>query len=317
MEDHSPSNQNTLKIGIVVLLGALGLLGYLYYGSKNENSELQKVLSGKLDELSTTRIKLDSISNNLDEKIAEVTALGGSVVELEKIKAQLERDKKNLKTDLSNAGFSAKKYESKIAEYEKFLSEKDVELQTLRSENKELAQQYQAVQEEKQKVVSQNSSLVFSKDSLTQKVSEVSSANDDLRKKVTVGAALKAVNVQVAALSSRGKERTGELKNKKIDQLKVSFILPSNPLTDTNNKDVFLRVTDPQGGVLNDMSKGGVLNYANQEIGYSIKQSVPFTNNDQRVEMFYKKEIAFKSGEYKIELYSEGFKIGTGVFAVK
>ena len=69
MEDHSPSNQNTLKIGIVVLLGALGLLGYLYYGSKNENSELQKVLSGKLDELSTTRIKLDSISNNLDEKI--------------------------------------------------------------------------------------------------------------------------------------------------------------------------------------------------------------------------------------------------------
>lgn len=317
MEERSPNNQNTLKIGIVVLLGALGLLGYLYYGSINQSSELQKMLSGKLDELSTTKIKLDSISNNLDEKIAEVTALGGSVVELEKIKAQLDRDKKNLRHDLSNAGFSAKKYESKITEYEKFLSEKDVELQTLRNQNKELAVQYQAVQEEKQKVVSQNTSLAFSKDSLTQKVSEVSSDNDDLRKKVTIAAALKAVHVQVAALNLKGKERTGEVKNKNIDQLKVSFILPSNPLTETNNKEVFLRITDPQGAVLNDMSKGGVLNYAKQEIGYSLKQNVPYTNNDQRVDMFYKKEIAFKTGEYKIELYAEGLKIGSGVFTVK
>jgi hypothetical protein len=33
--------------------------------------------------------------------------------------------------------------------------------------------------------------------------------------------------------------------------------------------------------------------------------------------MFYKKEVVFKSGKYVIEIYSEGFKIGTGSFLVK
>jgi hypothetical protein len=31
---------------------------------------------------------------------------------------------------------------------------------------------------------------------------------------------------------------------------------------------------------------------------------------------FYKKEQALKSGKYGVELYAEGFKIGTGSFAV-
>jgi hypothetical protein len=159
--------------------------------------------------------------------------------------------------------------------------------------------------------------LSYAKDSLNSKVSEVSSQNEDLRKKVNVGSALKAVNVQVVGLTSRGKERDGELKNRKVDQLKISFILPSNPLTERNNKEVYMRVLDPNGAVLNDMSRGGILNFANQEIGYSLKQNVAYTNDDQKVEMFYKKEVVFKSGKYVIEIYSEGFKIGTGSFLVK
>jgi hypothetical protein len=314
MEQHPTSNSNTLKIGLVVLLGALGLLGYLYYGSQNENADLQKLLTGKVDELSTTKVKLDSISQSLDAKIAEVASLGGSVEELEKIKAQLEQDKKRLKAD---SNFSAKNYEGKIAKYEAFLTQKDEEILKLKEENGLLNSQNVTLQAEKEQVLSQNKSLSYEKDSLNSKVSEVSSQNEDLRKKVNVGSALKAVNVQVVGLTSRGKERDGELKNRKVDQLKISFILPSNPLTERNNKEVYMRVLDPNGAVLNDMSRGGILNFANQEIGYSLKQNVAYTNDDQKVEMFYKKEVAFKSGKHAIEIYSEGFKIGTGSFLVK
>jgi hypothetical protein len=314
MEQHSPSNQNTLKIGLVVLLGALGLLGYLYYGAQNENADLQKMLTGKVDELSTTKVKLDSISLALDAKIAEVTALGGSVEELIKIKAQLERDKKSLRSD---ANFSVKKYEGKIAEYEAFLTLKDEEIMKLKEENGQLNSQNITLQTEKEEVINQNRSLNNTKDSLSTKVAEVSTQNEDLRRKVNVGSALKAVNVQVTGLTSRGKEKNGELKNRKVDQLKVSFILPSNPLTERNNKEIYLRALDPNGAVLNDMAKGGMLNFANQEIGYSLRQNTPYTNDDQKVDMYYKKEAAFKSGKYTIELFSEGFKIGTGSFFVK
>jgi hypothetical protein len=314
MEQQAPNNQNTLKIGVVVLLGALALLSFLYFGSKNENTELQKMMTVKVEEISTTKIKLDSISRSLDAKIAEVTALGGNVTELEKIKKQLEDDKRRLKSD---SNYSVKKYEAKIREYEGFLAAKEEELVKLREENGVLATQNVTLQEEKQRVVYENTSLISAKDSLNRKVTEVSEQNVDLRQKVTVGSALKAVNVQVAAVSSRGRERSGTVKNRKIDQLKVSFILPSNPLTSTDSKEVYMRVMDPEGGVLNDMNRGGVLKIANQEIGYSTKQNVDYTNDDQKVDMFYKKEMALKSGKYGVELYSEGFKIGTGSFLVK
>jgi hypothetical protein len=314
MEQQAPNNQNTLKIGVVVLLGALALLSFLYFGSKNENTELQKMMTVKVEEISTTKIKLDSISRSLDAKIAEVTALGGNVTELEKIKKQLEDDKRRLKSD---SNYSVKKYEAKIREYEGFLAAKEEELVKLREENGVLATQNVTLQEEKQRVVYENTSLISAKDSLNRKVSEVNEQNVDLRQKVTVGSALKAVNVQVAAVSSRGRERSGTVKNRKIDQLKVSFILPSNPLTSTDSKEVYMRVMDPEGGVLNDMNRGGVLKIANQEIGYSTKQNVDYTNDDQKVDMFYKKEMALKSGKYGVELYSEGFKIGTGSFLVK
>jgi predicted nucleic acid-binding Zn-ribbon protein len=314
MEQHSPSNSNTIKIGLVVLLGALGLLGYLYYGAQTENADLQKLLTGKVDELSNTKVKLDSISRALDAKIAEVQSLGGSIEELEKIKVQLENDKKKLRSD---ANFSVKKYDDKIKGYETFLAEKEVELQKLREENGILTSQNQTLQTEKQTVLAENTGLKSTRDSLKTTLIEATTTNEDLKQKINVGSALKAVKVDVSALSSRGKERSGEVKNRKIDQLKVSFILPSNPLTATNNKEIFLRLMDPDGGVINDMNKGGVLKFNNQEIGYSLKQSVLYTNNDQPVDMFFKKDQALKSGKYTAELYSEGFKIGNGSFLVK
>jgi hypothetical protein len=318
MENNQTTNQSALKIGVVLLLSALALLGWLYYGAQNKNAELQKMLSGKLDELGTARTKIDSISRALDSKIAEVQSLGGNIEELEKVKAQLEKDKQNLR----NAnGFSAKKYEAKIKEYETFLSEKDAEIAKLKEENGILVTQNQSLETEKQAVIAENSglrsNLKNTKDSLTNVVTEVSTKNDELSRKVKVGSALKAVNVQIAAVSGRGREREGAAKNRKIDQLKVSFVLPSNSLTETSNKDIYVRLTDPNGAVINDMAKGGVINYNNQEIGYSLKQTVFYQNNDQKVDLFYKKDQAMKTGQYSVELYSEGFKIGTGNFTVK
>jgi FtsZ-binding cell division protein ZapB len=312
------NNQGALKIGLVLLLAAVTLLGYLYYGAQNKNTELQTLLTGKVDELSTARVKIDSISTALDAKIEEVKALGGNIAELEKVKAQLEQDKKNLR---NSQGFSAKKYEAKIKEYTEFLAQKDIEIAKLKEENGILITQNQTLETEKQGFIAENSGLKTTlrttKDSLTGVVTEVSTQNEDLKRKVTIGSALKAVNVQVAAISSRGRERTGEVKNRKIDQLKVSFILPSNDLTETTNKDIYVRLTDPAGGVINDMAKGGVLNFNNQEIGYSLKQSVLYQNNDQKVDVYYKKDQALKSGKYGVELYAEGFKIGNGSFTVK
>src|SRR5690606_27562935 len=132
METTSQNNSGSLRIGLIVLLAALALVGYLFFNAQAKNKDLQGLLDSKVGELSDTKVKLDSISRSLDAKILEVESLGGSVEELEKIKAELEKDIASLK---SSSNFSSKKYNDKIAEYERFLAAKDEEILKLKEEN--------------------------------------------------------------------------------------------------------------------------------------------------------------------------------------
>jgi predicted nucleic acid-binding Zn-ribbon protein len=314
----SNNNNGLLKVIIGVMAGVLALLGYLFMGARNETLELQKSLTSKVEQLSSTQIKLDSISKSLDEKILEVQSLGGSIAELEAVKAQLENDKKKLKTDLS---FSVQKYESKIIDYETFLVAKDDDIRKLKAENGMLVTKTQTLEAEKQQVIVENTALKTEKEelstTLTKTVDDFTTKNNDLKRQVTLASAMKAINVQVTALSSKGKERDGgEYKAKRIDQLKVAFIMPSNPVAAQNNKDIYVRVLDTNGAVVEN-GNGGIVQVDGKEIGYSFRKSVPFENNDQRVDLLSGKGTNYTKGKYNVELYSEGFKIGVGAFEVK
>jgi predicted nuclease with TOPRIM domain len=284
-------------------------------GARNETFELQKSLTTKVEELSSAQIKFDSISKVLDIKIAEVKQLGGNIKELVAVKAQLEEDKKKLKTDFN---FSVQKYETKVKEYETFLMAKDDDILKLKSENGTLLARTKTLEDEKQQVLTENSGLKTDKESLSQTVASYTAQNDDLKRKVTLATAMKAINVQVAAVASNGKVREGGLyKSSKIDRLKISFIMPSNPVAEKNTKDIFVRILDQNGAVVSEDGNAGTVQFEGKEVGYSLKQAIPFENNDQKVDILYGKGSIYKTGKYAIELYSEGFKMGTGAFEVK
>lgn len=214
--------------------------------------------------------------------------------------------------------FSVQKYDSMIKEYEAFLEIKDDEITRLKSENGDLIARAKLLEEEKEKVISENTGLKSEKATLTKTVSDFSSQNDELKQKVSIAKAMKAINVQVYALASNGKVRDGGVfKASKISKLKISFIMPSNPVAEKNIKDIFVRVIDQNGAVISEDGSAGTLNYDGKELGYSFKQGVLFENNDQKVDIVYGKSSQYQAGKYSIELYSEGFKIGNGSFEVK
>jgi regulator of replication initiation timing len=311
----SNSNQGIFKIALGALIGVVALISYLFIGARDETFELQKALTTKVEELSSTQVKLDSISRALDNKIVEIQKLGGNVEELQAVKAQLEADKKRLKSDFD---FSIEKYDIKIKEYEKYLVVKDDDIRKLKDDNGTLLARTKTLEEEKQQVITENTGLKTEKEDLTQTVASYTAQNDDLKRKVILATAMKAVNVQVAALSRNGKIREGGVyKSSKIEYLKISFIMPSNPVAEKNSKDIFVRIFNQDGAVVSEDAKAGTLQFDGKEIGYSVKQSVLFENNDQKVEITYAKGSVYKAGKYNVELYSEGFKIGNGVFEVK
>jgi hypothetical protein len=304
-----PRTNGALLAALIIMTGLAGVSSYLYFDQKKVSENQEVTISERVEELSTTRVKLDSISTALDAKIAEVQKLGGDVTELEKVKAQLENDKASLR---KGNRISIAKYDQKIKQYEAFLIEKDTLIANLQRENVTLATNVKVLDEE-------NTGLKTERQRLSDSVNAVVTQNQELSTKVTRAAALKAQNVKVLAVSKKGKTNEDDAyKAKRLDKIKLMYTLLDNPLTKEEPKDVYVRVLDPQGAVVSDMANGsGTFTVDGNETIYTTKQTVNYTSNGQNVELLYTRGIPYKPGKYTVELYSEGFRIGSGEFAVR
>jgi myosin heavy subunit len=310
--ENTPQKSKTngaLLAALIIMTGLAGVASYLYFDEKKVAENQEVTISERVEELSTTRVKLDSISTALDAKIAEVQKLGGDVSELEKVKAQLNEDKASLKR---GNRISLAKYDAKIKQYEAFLIEKDTLISNLQRENVTLATNVKVLDEE-------NSGLKTERQKLADSVTTVVSKNEELASKVTRAAALKAQNVKVFAVNSKGKVKEDDsYKAKRLDKIKLVYTLLDNPLTKEEPKDVYVRVLDPSGAVVSDMANGsGTFSVDGNETIYTTKQTVNYTNTGKNVELLYTRGIPYKAGKYTVELYSEGFRIGQGEFAVR
>lgn len=310
--ENNPQKSKTngaLLAALIIMTGLAGVSSYLYFDQKKVSENQEVTISERVEELSTTRVKLDSISTALDAKIAEVQKLGGDVSELEKMKVQLEQDKASLR---KGNRISIAKYDAKIKQYEAFLVEKDTLIASLQRENVTLASNVKVLDEE-------NTGLKTQRQRLADSVTTVISQNQELATKVTRAAALKAQNVKVFAVNAKGKVKEDDsYKAKRLDKIKLVYTLLDNPLTKEEPKDVFVRVLDPSGAVVSDMANGsGTFSVDGNETIYTTKQTVNYTSNGQNVELLYTRGIPYKPGKYTVELYSEGFRIGSGEFAVR
>ncbi|WP_080237639.1 hypothetical protein [Spirosoma rigui] len=304
-----PKTNGALLAALIIMTGLAGVSSYLYFDQKKVSENQEVTISERVEELSTTRVKLDSISTALDAKIAEVQKLGGDVSELEKMKVQLEQDKASLR---KGNRISLARYEAKIKQYEAFLVEKDTLIANLQRENVTLATNVKVLDEE-------NTGLKTERQKLADSVTTVVTQNQELSTKVTRAAALKAQNVKVFAVNAKGKVKEDDAyKAKRLDKIKLVYTLLDNPLTREEPKDVYVRVLDPQGAVVSDMANGsGTFNVDGNETIYTTKQTVNYTSNGQNVELLYTRGIPYKPGKYTVELYSEGFRIGAGEFAIR
>ncbi|QRR02322.1 hypothetical protein [Dyadobacter sandarakinus] len=298
-------NNTGLLIGLILMTIVAAVFGYLYYNERTLTTKQEGDLERRVSELAEAEIKLDSISKQLDARILEVQGLGGDIEELQKVKAALENDRIALRKGNVTMG-------RKVKQYEEFLTKKDAEIAQLREENQQLLSQNETLTQT-------NTELETSRRAVRDSLSGVVTRNTELESKVSIASALRARNVKVFAVSSKGKVREGEnIKSKRIDKVRVDFILEKNPLTATDLKTIYMRIIDPTGATISDTGTGsGVFQLNGEEQGYTISKDVTYGNNNQDVSILYDRATPFTSGKYTIELYAEGYPIGEGSFSVK
>ena len=297
-----------LTIGLVIAL--LGTWGYIiWHNSKAkeekdqqnntivsisaEKDNLQTLLDDatiRFDELKTDNVKKDSAITAKDREIAE---------KKKKIQSILAKSNATV-AELAEAKTLIKSLNEDITSYK-------TQIETLKGENLVLTKEKEQVTQER---------------NLVQK--NFDSAKNVIRSKedvIDVGSTLHASGFNIVGIDEKsgGKEKE-TTKAKKVDKLRISFSLDENRIAQSGPKDLFVCITGPDGNAIAVEALGSGT-FTTREDGQKIftqKVQISYTQGQKQTVSFdWKQGTNFTPGDYKIEVYHNGFKIGEGVAILK
>ena len=297
--DSGKSNRTTVLISVLLIIVVVqGIKIYLDY---QEKSEVKQQLVTTETDLAGTMQRLNDVKSELDQKIADIQKLGGNITDLEKAKAEVERE---LRRSTQRSAKALKELGDRLDGYEELLKLKDQEIEKLKSVNKEL--------------FSENRNLKTKQNKLSDSITALEKNKKELASKVAIASQLKAENIGVKAVNSSGKERDSPFKNRQLQKLKVVFNLAENKVAPIEGKKILIRIIDENNQVIFDVAKGsGTFIVEGKEEFYTAAQEILFDNTKQKLIFYYEKGSEYAEGNYQVEIFTDGYKIGTTPFTVK
>jgi hypothetical protein len=293
---------NNLVIGGLVA-ALLGTWGYFIYDKNNvkeevqqkqtlvatvstEKEQLQRELEDaamRYDELKTGNAKKDSIITERDADIASKKAKIQSLLAKVNATSQDYAEARRLIVSLNN---DIEGYKQQIA--------------VLETQKTQLIQEKVVVTEQRDRARRESDStrlIVKQKENL-----------------IDVGSTLHASNFSIVGINEKrgGKEKETSTA-KKIDKLRVSFDLNQNLIAGDGQKDLYVCITAPDGQpiAVQALGSGTFTERNGQERAYTQKVVVNYSQSQKQTVSFdWKQNSDFQKGNYRIEVYNNGFKVG-------
>lgn len=153
---------------------------------------------------------------------------------------------------------------------------------------------------------------------------EFDSATNVIKQKeelIDVATTLHASNFSILGIQETGdgREKTTS-KAKKVDKLRISFEIDENRIAQSGPKNIFICITGPDGKPLaaETLGSGRFNTRDGEQKLYTQKIDINYTQGQrQPVSIDWKQHNNFEIGDYKIEVYNNGFKIGEGISNLK
>lgn len=171
-------------------------------------------------------------------------------------------------------------------------------------------------------VLTREKNIVIEEKNKVQK--EFDSAANIIRQKeelIDVATTLHASNFSILGIqeTSDGREKKTSTA-KKVDKLRISFDIDENRIAQSGMKNIFVCITGPDGKpiVVESLGSGNFSTRDGEQKSYTKKIDINYTQGQrQPVSMDWKQNTNFQIGDYKIEVYNNGFKIGEGISNLK
>ena len=284
-------DRNKVYFLIIVIGALLGINGYLYFKDKQQVDRFVTIGTEK------DRLKL----------------------EVEKIEVELDRVNV-LNVSLDDRLLEEQKLaRNKIAELKIALQRGTLTQQELEHAQRQITNLREFVKSYNNQVVileKENTFLKDERDSLKTSISDYNQQAENLRKensklnrKVKVGSALKAADIQIGAFKVKDNGKSSLVtKASTANKLTIDFAVAPNDLADKTYHRIYLRVIDPAGNLIAD--EQNMFEADNQQMQYSTALEVSFNNDNTRYKIDWINPNSFIKGSYTIILYADGFLMG-------
>ena len=287
--------------GLLTLL-LLGSWGYIIW-DKTKSKETIAAKDLQITNLDSAKNSLQTEYNAALTRLDEMTGKNAKLDSLlKRDEAQIAEKNRRIKQLLSKQNAT----EAELREARQLIGELNgridgylMEIEKLKGENLQLTQDKQLLTAEKEQLTTEKAALTETK--------------TKLEEKVDVASTLNASNINIVAINEKrgGREKETDVA-KRVDKLKVSFDV-YNRIAEPGEKDVYVVITGPDGQVISNEALGSG-KFTTREEGeriYTQKNTVVFaTAQKVTVDVSWKPNSKFTTGDYKIEVYNNGFKIG-------
>jgi len=306
-----PKDNRKLVYGILIA-ALVGTWGYIIY-DKNKSGEQIKTLTTQYTAADSSRSAVESEYNDalarMDSLTGTNTKLKGDLAERQ---ASIDSLKDRIKVELSKKNGDLKKAHNMIAE--------------LNGKITDLLTQIDQLKQENQTLTTANTDLTTQRDTLTAQKTRVEqnlAVTDSERAHIQdVGSTLHASNINITALNIKGsgKEKVTSTA-KRADVFRISFDLDENRIAASGTKELYVCVTGPDGHPITIPANGSGT-FTTREEGdkvFTNKVDVQYGQGKRTPVSFdWKPENGkYQTGDYKIQIYQNGYKIGEGTKSLK
>jgi hypothetical protein len=290
----------------------LGTWGYIIY-DKNQSTQ-------KIDKLQTEYSNVDSARNavqaDYNSALARMDSLTGSNTQLKgqlaERKNQIDKLKGQIRTELAKKNADLNKAKDLIAQMKTQITDLFTQIDQLKQQNQQLTASNQQLTTEKDTLTAQKQVV---EQNLATTTAEKAHVED-------VGSTLHASGINIAAIQVRHSGKEVETsKAKRADLFRVSFQLDENRIAPTGSKDLYVCVAGPDGKPIT-MPSNGSGSFTTRDEGdkvFTKQVSVQYTQGQVLpVNFDWKPENGhYQEGDYKIQIYQNGYKIGEGTKTLK
>ena len=107
------------------------------------------------------------------------------------------------------------------------------------------------------------------------------------------------------------KNGKNEKKVTKARQLKVSFTVTQNNSTPAGMKQMYVRITGPEGSLL---GQSGTFSFEGGHVAYTAHKSIEYSGQEVPVTLYYNVNTTLNPGQYTVEVFDGRYRLGSRSF---